>query len=186
MYKNIVVGYDGTERAMTAVEQAADLATALGSRLHLVTALKKDEIHRVGESTDERYMSRVEIAQDNLARVASKFNHLDFRASAAVGAPAKVLVDEAERVDADLILTEKLFPDGDENLFRRSARGDVLCPAAPDVGSERTRRESFAVDFQVWSQREGVERYQRGRDHVLRQLFAQSVLEPALESRAFR
>ncbi len=104
MYKNIVVGYDGTERAMSAVEQAADLATALGSRLHLVTAIKKDEIHKVGESTDERYMSVTEIATENLERVASTFNHLDFRASAAVGAPAKVLVDEAERVDADLIL----------------------------------------------------------------------------------
>lgn len=104
MYKNIVVGYDGTERAMGAVEQAADLATALGSRLHLVTALKKDEIHQVGESTDERYLSDSEIAKENLTRVAANYNHLDFRATAAVGAPAKVLVDEAERVDADLIL----------------------------------------------------------------------------------
>ena len=69
-----------------------------------MTAVKNDEIHRVGESTDERFLSCTEIATDNLARVASKFNHLDFRASAAVGAPAKVLVDEAERVDADLIL----------------------------------------------------------------------------------
>ncbi len=104
MYKNIVVGYDGTERAMGAVEQAADLATALGSRLHLVTAVKSDTIYQVGESTDERYMSSTEIARDNLTRVASNFAHLDFRATSAVGAPAKVLVDEAERVDADLIL----------------------------------------------------------------------------------
>ena len=62
MYKNIVVGYDGSDRAMGAVEQAADLATALGSRLHLVTAVPKDDVHRVGESTDERFMSCVEIA----------------------------------------------------------------------------------------------------------------------------
>jgi len=104
MYKNIIVGYDGSDRAMDAVEQAADLATALGSRLHLVTAVQKDDIHRVGASTDERFMSCVEIAEERLIRVASNYNHLDLRASAAVGAPAKVLVEEAERVDADLIL----------------------------------------------------------------------------------
>jgi len=104
MYKNIVVGYDGTDRAMGAVEQAADLATALGSRLHLVTAVAKDKIHKMGVSSDEIFLSDVEIAEDRLTRVASNYNHLDFRATAAVGAPAKVLVDEAERVDADLIL----------------------------------------------------------------------------------
>lgn len=104
MYKNIVVGYDGSDRAMGAVEQAADLATALGSRLHLVTAVPKDDVHRVGESTDERFMSCVEIAEDRLSRVAVDYSHLDLRATAAVGAPAKVLIDEADRVDADLIL----------------------------------------------------------------------------------
>lgn len=104
MYKNIIVGYDGTERAMGAVEQAADLATALGSRLHLVTAVQKDKIHKMGSSSDEIFLSDIEIAEDRLTRVASSYNHLDFRATAAVGSPAKVLVDEAERVDADLIM----------------------------------------------------------------------------------
>ncbi len=104
MYKNIVVGYDGTERAKRAVEQAADLATALGSRLHFVTAVPKNQIHKVGESTDEQYLSCVEIAEGQLTQLATKYNHLDFRASAAVGAPAKVIVEEAERVDADLIM----------------------------------------------------------------------------------
>ena len=103
MYKNIVVGYDGSERAKRAVEQAADLATALGSRLHFITAVAKDEIHKVGESTDEQYLSCVEIAEGQLTDLASDYNHLDFRAKATVGAPARVLLDEAERVDADLI-----------------------------------------------------------------------------------
>ena len=65
MYKKIITGYDGSERALRAVEQAADLATATGAALHLVSACsKKDTIYSVGESTDKRYHSDSEIAQD--------------------------------------------------------------------------------------------------------------------------
>lgn len=104
MYKNIVVGYDGSDRAMRAVEQAADLATALGSQLHLVTAVSKDRIHEFGESSDKRKMSDVDIAGERLTSVASNFNHLDIRSTARQGAPADVLLEEAVEVDADLIL----------------------------------------------------------------------------------
>lgn len=105
MYKTIVVGYDGTDRALRAVEEAADLATAIGSVLHIVTAVdKSDKIHEIGESSDKRFLSCTEIAQDQLANVASKFGHLDVRTFAVPGSPAQVLVTEAERVSADLIL----------------------------------------------------------------------------------
>ncbi len=104
MYQNIVVGYDGSDRALRAVEQAADLATAVGSRLHIVQAVAKERIHEVGESSDKQFLSDVEIARDQLANVAAKFSHLDVRATAAVGSPASVLVAEANRTKADLIL----------------------------------------------------------------------------------
>jgi len=104
MYKNIVVGYDGSDRALRAVEEAADLATALGSRLHLVSAVPKERIHEIGASSDKQFLSDVEIARDQLNNVAAKFSHLDLRTTATVGSPAHVLVSEATRVDADLIL----------------------------------------------------------------------------------
>jgi nucleotide-binding universal stress UspA family protein len=105
MYKNIVVGYDGTPRAFRAVEEAADLSTAVGSTLHIVTAVdKKEQVHEIGESSDKVYMSNVDIARDQLANAAVKFGHLDVRTSAVVGSPAQVLVTEAARLDADLIL----------------------------------------------------------------------------------
>ena len=104
MYKKIVVGYDGSARALRAVEEAGDLATALGAQLHMVTAVGKDRMHEIGTSSDQRYMTDIEIAKHRLVELASKMRHLDVRVAAVQGGPAKVLVEEAERVDADVIL----------------------------------------------------------------------------------
>lgn len=105
MYKNIIVGYDGSDRALRAVEEAADLATVIGATLHIVTAVEKgDEIHEIGTSSDQVFLSGAQIAKEQLNSLASKFSHLDVRTSAVTGTPAHVLLDEAKRVDADLIL----------------------------------------------------------------------------------
>lgn len=104
MFKQIVVGYDGSDRALRAVEQAADLSTAVGSTLHIVTAIDKgDKVHEIGESSDKLFLTGSEIAKEQLINLASKFGHLDVRTSVVVGSPATVLVNEAARVDADLI-----------------------------------------------------------------------------------
>ena len=105
MYKKIVVGYDGSERALRAVEEAADLATAVGSALHLVTAAdSKNEIHEFGESSDKMFLSDAQIAREQLVNLAAKMNHLDVSLAAVPGEPARVLIAEAKRTDADLIL----------------------------------------------------------------------------------
>jgi nucleotide-binding universal stress UspA family protein len=104
MYKKIVVGYDGSDRALRAVEQAADLATAVGSAVHLVTAVNNDEIHEFGESSDKMYLSTTQIARDQLVNLAAKLSHLSVSIAAVKGSPAQVLVKEASAIDADLIL----------------------------------------------------------------------------------
>lgn len=105
MYKKIVVGYDGSERALRAVEEAVDLSTAVGSALHLVTAVDKaNTIHEIGESSDKIFLSETQIADEHLAAIASKASHLDVSTAAIPGAPARVLVDQAKLVDADLIM----------------------------------------------------------------------------------
>ncbi len=105
MYKKIVAGYDGSERAMRAVEEAADLATAVGAQLHLVSACdKSDKIHKIGESSDQRFLSDSEIAMDQLTNIASKYSHLNISTAVTPGPPAKVLVNEAEAAGADLII----------------------------------------------------------------------------------
>lgn len=125
MYKKIVVGYDGSDRALNAVEQAADLATATGSAVHLVTAVDKDDkIRKIGASSDTRFMSDSEIAVEQLTHLAQDFNHLNISVAAVPGPPAKVLLDEAKTVDADLILVGNRHVQG---------LGRVLGSVAEDV-----------------------------------------------------
>ena len=104
MYKKIVVGYDGSPRALRAVEEASDLATALGSSIHIVSAVDRDRMHKVGESSDTLFLTDIDIARDQLANIANKMTHLDVSVAAIQGAPAQTLITEAERVNADLIL----------------------------------------------------------------------------------
>ena len=105
MYSKIIAGYDGSERALRAVEEAADLATATGASMHLVSAVdKQNRTHEFGESSDKVFLSDVQIAEGNLNTLASKFAHLDVTIKAVPGAPARVLLDEAVDTEADLIL----------------------------------------------------------------------------------
>lgn len=105
MYSKIIAGYDGSERALRAVEEAADLATATGASMHLVSAVdKQNRIHEFGESSDKIFLSDVQIAEENLNTLASKFAHLNVTIKAVPGAPARVLLDEAVDTEADLIL----------------------------------------------------------------------------------
>ena len=105
MYEKIVVGFDGSARAKGAVKQAADLATAIGSALHLVTAINKnDKTHTFGESSDKQSMTVSEIAEKNLNFLAESMPDLEVTVAAVPGSPAKVLVEQAEATQADLIL----------------------------------------------------------------------------------
>ncbi len=104
MYRTIVVGYDGSERALRAVDEASLMATAFGSSLHLVTALAKDEIHEFGTGSDRLVISDVEMAKRSLKRLARSYSHLDVSAEARVGGIANVLLEEAEALDADVIV----------------------------------------------------------------------------------
>lgn len=105
MYTQILVGYDGSERALRAVEEAADLATAVGATLHLVSATpKKEQLHSIGASSDHRVLSDSDIARDQLTNLATKFSHLDVTTNVVQGSPAQVLIQEASAVNADLII----------------------------------------------------------------------------------
>ena len=132
MYNTIIVGCDGSDRALGAVEKAADLAAGLGSTMHIVTAVPKDELHDFGASSDRRVMSDIELARDMLFNVATKFSHITTTVAAVKGTPATVLVSEAERLDADVILVGNKNVQGLRSIMGNVAEG-VAAKAPCDV-----------------------------------------------------
>lgn len=127
MFKKIVVGYDGSPRARLAVAEAAGLAESLGSRLHLVTVAKSDDVNTIGASTDQLHMTEREVARERLAlevrEIAQPVPRDRLSYSTGVGSVADVLVSEAERVEADVIVV------GNRNVrgkMRSHIAGNVL------------------------------------------------------------
>lgn len=93
-YATIVVGTDGSARAEQAVEQAATLAQAYDSTLHVVHAYQGTQqpvVRRAKQVADR--------VQDGLAG-----RGIDVQTHAMLGHPADAVVDLAFTCDADLIV----------------------------------------------------------------------------------
>ncbi|WP_235737188.1 universal stress protein [Nocardioides alcanivorans] len=108
MPKLIIVGVDGNAPAEQAARIAADLARATSSGLHVVCAYGREEVAEI--ELDGPGTARVSIAEESAdiaARTASTLGEgIEHVTSAAIqGRPAEVLVAEAERLEATLIVT---------------------------------------------------------------------------------
>jgi nucleotide-binding universal stress UspA family protein len=116
MFKTIVVGTDGSERAARAVEAAADLAQTLGATLHVVQVYKGvDEAMASamasGMVTVPRDLSDVAQAEsdavnESLERLATALRDrgIAVETHAVSGSAAPMILDTADAVDADLIV----------------------------------------------------------------------------------
>lgn len=100
----IVVGVDGNERAERAAEAAARLAGATGADLHVVCAYVRDQ--KAELPGGEESVSIAAESEDIAARTASRLASLvgSVTSSAVQGRPADVLLAEAERLDASVIV----------------------------------------------------------------------------------
>jgi nucleotide-binding universal stress UspA family protein len=151
--QTIIVGYDGSERAERALERAAEIASAFGSRLIVLAAvadpgpsLADPSIMPVGgmvplptpiESVDPREREeREEQARRQLERARSVLapRRVDADYVSAVGDPAESLLRAAEERGAELIVVgsrehgflERLVGRGVDEQLARSAQCDVL------------------------------------------------------------
>lgn len=100
----VIVGVDDSETAREAARRGAALADALDEQLHLVMALAPERNVTV-EAGGERYVhDHVAHAAERLHCLRSEIGAPD--ATTAIGGkdPAKVLANEAERLDASLIV----------------------------------------------------------------------------------
>lgn len=103
----IVVGVDGSPTARKAAQTAADLATGIGARLHVISAYDRDRVEEVvGEGTDRWLLSSADEAASTARDVADSVtsHRLEVTSAAAVGKPGEALVSEAERLGATMIV----------------------------------------------------------------------------------
>ena len=112
MFRSIVVGTDGSETAGKAVNEAIDLAKALGARISLVSAYEPVPKARLREEArqtpaDLQWMVNPREEVDStlcdaadLVRAAG----LEVETFAREGDPADAILDVAEERDADLIV----------------------------------------------------------------------------------
>jgi nucleotide-binding universal stress UspA family protein len=106
MTEVIVVGVDGSETAMRAAETAASLATALGAKLHVVTAFNNDRAQVLGIGNDEMVFSEEKNAE-KVAREAAhalRSEQLQVDYSTVRGTPAHALIQQAETHRALMIV----------------------------------------------------------------------------------
>lgn len=106
MAELIVVGVDGNERAERAADTAARLAAVTGAGLHVVCAYVRDQAAEISVADGTHEVSIARESADIAARVARRLGEVvpDVTSSAVQGRPADVLLAEAERLDASLIV----------------------------------------------------------------------------------
>ncbi|MDQ4041792.1 MAG: universal stress protein [Actinomycetota bacterium] len=112
MYSSIVVGTDGSETASQAVQQAIDLAGALGARVDFVSAYEpvagsrlREESQQVPDDLSWMVNPREDV-DATLAKAAKQAESAGIKCQvyARQGDPADAILDVAEEQGADLII----------------------------------------------------------------------------------
>jgi nucleotide-binding universal stress UspA family protein len=126
MFKSIVVGTDGSDRATLAVERALALARATGATVHVVHAVPPAIFGTEFVDATGARITRDDLREEGsetLARVVAEADHegVIMQAHNVDGPPADGLIRIAERVDADLVVVGNLGMSG----VRRFVLGSV-------------------------------------------------------------
>ena len=143
-YKVIVVGTDGSETSLRAVDQAADIAAKAGAKLVVATAyLPKDEQHsgEPDQLNNENYRTEGNAPVYGMLRGASDRARAagakDIEERAVAGAPIDVLVELVDDVNADLLVVG--------NVGVNSIAGRLL-GSVPRAVSRRAKTEVLVAE----------------------------------------
>ena len=145
--KTIVVGYDGLPSSERALDRALELAKALNARLHVVsvgefipvvepvapTALAAPGLMEMppwsagagGEELAERMLEK---ARERVGR-----KDVEVEYTRLTGLPDEALIQEADRIDADLIVVGTREPGFLDRLFGGDTSVDISRRAHRDV-----------------------------------------------------
>src|ERR687890_112147 len=104
--KSIVVGTDGSPNAEAAVRRAVEIAKGTGAVVNLVTAFPETHYEGIASSARQDKVDMVGVAESVLARARREpeSQGVKIETYARGGDPARVIVEIAEEVDADVII----------------------------------------------------------------------------------
>ena len=126
MTKTIVTGVDGSETAAAAADRAAELAAALGARLHNISASGEVQSETVEVANDKVQLTNESDAQrtawNEAEGLRSAHPGVLITAAPAEGKPGEALVRVAEEVGADLIVVGNKRVQGLKRIFGSIAR----------------------------------------------------------------
>lgn len=131
MFKNIVVGVDGSETANKALVVACDLAGKYGAELHLVHVPQPDTVafalggiagyHAVTTMpSDEEVNDAAEKIMTSGKQIATDNDQTILRTHVARGTPADEIVSYAKSCNGDLIVTGRRGLSGISSLIQGS------------------------------------------------------------------
>ena len=98
----IIVGVDGSESARRAAHKAADVATARGTGLHLVTTVDRSA-GNVRGGGDSWHFDSLSEGEQLVRSIARALPVEDITTSVQWGDPAEAMCSEADRLDASMI-----------------------------------------------------------------------------------
>ncbi len=129
-----LVGTDGSDTAAKAAERTGELAHATGASIHVVCAFTGRGATTVGIGSDTVSVSRLDEAEQIAEQQAATFRSAGITATFSVGEgkPAAAILDEAERVSADLIVVGNRRMQGVQRVLGAVAN-DVVHHAPCDV-----------------------------------------------------
>ena len=116
MFRSIVVGTDGSERAGRAVDQAAELAKTCGAKLHLVNAYRGVESSVAAAMAAGSMVATPDlgdVAQQEANAIGAALEQqagalrdkgVDVQTHAVSGSPVEVMLDIAQDTGSDLIV----------------------------------------------------------------------------------
>jgi nucleotide-binding universal stress UspA family protein len=139
-YQTVLVGTDGSDSSLRAVDRAAQIAAGAGAKLIVATAYfpQSEDARAADVLKDEGYKMSGNAPIYAILREAKERAHTagakDVEEKAVVGAPVDALVDLAEEIKADLLvvgnvglstIAGRLLGSVPANVARRS-KSDVL------------------------------------------------------------
>jgi len=121
----VVVGAFDSPTGRRAVEKAVEIARSTGSSLHLVTAVRSNRRKVIdGPGSDSWVVGNADEARNFLAELSLTWGDIETTTACVEGSPGDVLVSEAERRDASVIVVGNR---------RMQGAGRVLGAVANDV-----------------------------------------------------